>query len=87
MLINQAQAPMTQSATFTPSHSPPRLCVCSHQNYLQGKGGQSSCVEKKKNLKHTCLWTESKTLCWYVQPLIISYRIDKKKLIPAHAKS
>lgn len=48
MLINQAQAPMTQSATFTPSHSPPRLCVCSHQNYLQGKGGQSSCVEKKK---------------------------------------
>lgn len=51
MLINQAQAPMTQSATFTPSHSPPRLCVCSHQNYLQGKGGQSSCVEKKKKPK------------------------------------
>lgn len=51
MLINQAQAPMTQSATFTPSHSPPRLCVCSHQNYLQGKGGQSSCVEKKKKKK------------------------------------
>lgn len=68
--------------------APKTLCLFASELFArQRRAEQLRRKKKKKNLKHTCLWTESKTLCWYVQPLIISYRIDKKKLIPAHAKS